>query len=70
MSSVINVAVMKDLYTIIDPEVGETVMVERLLADIDGKAKGAIDRLILGVLFPPSLSAPLWISRCGLRCSQ
>lgn len=46
-------AVVKDLYTIIDKEIGETVVVERLLATIDAAAGAPMDRLILGVLFPP-----------------
>lgn len=71
VTSITNVAVMKDLYTIIDEEIGETVMVERLLAHVDGKAKAAIDRLILGVFFPPSppdrMSLAEWIALLAVR---
>jgi hypothetical protein len=60
--NIVNVAVMKDLYTVVDAEVGETVMVEKLLAHVDGKAKAAIDRLILGVFFPPTPSDRMALS--------
>lgn len=46
-------AVMKDLYTTIDQTVGETVAVEKVLAEIDGAAVRPLDRLAHGVLFPP-----------------
>jgi hypothetical protein len=48
------IAVMADLYTSIDVEVGETVAVERILGLADGEAAGAIDRMARGMLFPPS----------------
>jgi hypothetical protein len=48
-----NVAVVKDLYTMRDTDLGETVAVERLLAEVDGEAAGAIARLLAGLLFPP-----------------
>lgn len=46
-------AVMKDLYTTIDKTVGETVAVEKILAEIDGAAVQPLGRLAHGVLFPP-----------------
>lgn len=46
-------AVMKDLYTTIDKKVGETVAVEKILAEVDGAAVQPLDRLAHGVLFPP-----------------
>jgi hypothetical protein len=65
------VAVMKDLYTTIDVEVGETVAVERIMAQIDGDAVGVMDRLILGLLGPPQLAdrlkIALWASVQRLR---
>lgn len=48
-------AVMKDLYTTIDNDVGETVAVEKILAEFDGEAVRPLDRLAHGVLFPPQI---------------
>lgn len=66
-----NIAVMTDLYTVVDADIGETVMVEKLLAHIDGKAKSAIDRLIFGMFFPPSpadrMSMAQWLGMLYVR---
>jgi hypothetical protein len=66
-----DVAVMRDLYTTIDVDVGETVAVERILAVVDGAASSAIARLALGVLFPPQradqLALALWLSMLHVR---
>jgi hypothetical protein len=53
-ASVETVAFVRDFYTTLDHEVGATVLVERLLAVVDGEAARAVDRLAAGVLFPPS----------------
>ena len=53
MAHVKNVAVVKDLYTMRDTDLGETVAVERLLAEVDREAAKAIGRLAAGLLFPP-----------------
>lgn len=66
VTNVLNVAVMKDLYTTIDAEVGETVAIERLFAVIDGIAAKALPRLADGVLFPPRradrVDLAVWLS--------
>jgi hypothetical protein len=67
------VAVVKDLYTTVDSDetVGETVSVERLLAQIDGMATNATERLLGGVLFPPSFedraNLALWFALLHVR---
>jgi len=43
---VANVAVVKDLYTVIDTEVGETVAIEKILATADEQASRAINTLV------------------------
>lgn len=64
------VAVMRDLYTMIDVEIGETVAVERLLAEVDGQAAGAIGRLT-GGRFPPGpddrATLAMWFALLGVR---
>jgi hypothetical protein len=49
-----NAAVISDFYTVIDTEIGETVVIERLLAEIEGEAAPIIQRLIREVGFPLS----------------
>lgn len=46
-------AAIRDFYTVIDSEVGDTVSVEKILSQIDGADGHPMDRLIHGVLFPP-----------------
>jgi hypothetical protein len=71
VANVNDVAVMKDLYTTVDIDIGETVAVERLLGVLDGLAAGAMARLALGVLFPPQqqdrLNFGLWLSMLHVR---
>jgi hypothetical protein len=66
-----DVAVVKDLYTTIDIEVGETVAVERILAIIDAEASSAIERLAYGLLFPPTrldrVNIATWLSMLHQR---
>lgn len=70
-ANVKDVAVVKDLYTTVDAEVGETVAVERILSMLDGDAAGAIERLAYGLLFPPQrrdrISLALWMSVMHVR---
>ncbi len=47
-------ASISNFYTVIDTEVGETVAIERLLAEIEGEAAPIIQRLIREVGFPLS----------------
>jgi hypothetical protein len=65
-----HIAVMKDLYTTIDSEIGETVAVERILAQADGDAAGVISGL-LGDGFPPSpegrASLAIWLGLLRVR---
>lgn len=67
-------AVIKDFYTTVDVDIGETVAVERVLALLDGEASGAVARLAFGVLFPPQLqdrlNLALWISMLCVRGPQ
>ena len=54
LTHVTNIAVMSDLYTSVDVDVGETVAVERLLAVVDGLAAGIFPKLSWGFPFPPT----------------
>ncbi len=54
LTHVTNIAVMSDLYTSVDVDVGETVAVETLLAEVDGLAAGVLPRLSWGFPFPPT----------------
>lgn len=71
LTHVTNIAVMSDLYTSIDKEIGETVAVEKVLALADGQASGAIARLAYGVLFPPSArdreDLAIWLALLHVR---
>ncbi|MFN3255403.1 MAG: DUF4238 domain-containing protein [Ilumatobacter sp.] len=64
-------AVMKDLYTTIDKTVGETVAVEKVLAEVDGAAVQPLDRLAHGVLFPPQQrdreALAIWLGMLHVR---
>lgn len=53
LGNISDIAVQRDLYTIIDKDVGESVAVEHLLASIDGEAAQAIERLSVRVFWPP-----------------
>ncbi len=55
LAHVKNVAVVRDLYTTIDEEVGETVAVERILARADDEACRVIEGIALGTSFPPDV---------------
>jgi hypothetical protein len=46
-------AVVNHLYTYVDEDVGETVAVEKILAQLDGDAVQPIKRLAGGFFFPP-----------------
>lgn len=54
-TSIENVAQMRDWYTFHDIEVGPTVMIEKMLADVDGAAKQPFRRMTApgGYFFPP-----------------
>lgn len=52
--SVGNAAAISNFYTVIDTEIGETVVIERLLAEIESEAAPIIQRLIREVGFPLS----------------
>jgi hypothetical protein len=71
IANVSGVAVMRDLYTSVDVEIGETVVVERLLAMLDGLASSAMARLAAAVLFPPPpeerANFGLWLSMLHVR---
>ena len=62
ISNVANLAVWKDMYTIVADDIGETAGVERLLSIIDGGAVEPLKRLSYGVLFPPHLYDRAWLS--------
>jgi Protein of unknown function (DUF4238) len=47
-----NIAVVSDLYTLVDEEVGETVALERVLAEMDAQAAGALQRLVNSTSVP------------------
>lgn len=72
--SVEDVAVVKDFYTIIDDEIGETVSVEKMIAVIDGAAAKPLARLTLGMLFPPQpqdrADLAMWFSSLHFRGPQ
>lgn len=65
-TSINKVAAIEDFNTIDDDEIGPTVLVERLLAEIDGDAAKAVSRLAAGVLFPPQArdraAIDLWLA--------
>jgi hypothetical protein len=71
VTNIKNVAVVSDLYTIIDEQIGETMAVERLLAALDGAVVAPIERLAYGVLFPPQrqdrLTMAMWLSFLHVR---
>jgi hypothetical protein len=71
IAHVSKVAVMIDLYTSIDKDVGETVAVERLLGLVDGKAAAAIKRLAIRLPIPPQLQdhgiLAIWIALLSVR---
>lgn len=64
-------AAVKDFYRTHDEDIGDTVVTERLLAVLDGAASPAVERLALGVLFPPSMAdravLGLWFALLMLR---
>lgn len=64
-------AAIKDFYRTHHEDIGETVVVEKLLAVFDGAASQAIERLALSVLFPPSPAdravLALWLAFLTLR---
>ena len=66
-----DIAVESHLYTALVDQVGETVAIERLLAQADGKAAAAIDRLRYRLLFPPGPAAradiAIWIALLAVR---
>ncbi len=70
MRHVSRIAVVNDLYTSIDVEIGETVALERILAQADGEAAAAIARLSGGV-FPPSsedrATLAIWLALLAVR---
>jgi hypothetical protein len=71
IANVKNVAVVNDLYTLHDKDVGDTVAIERFLAQLDGDVVGPMHRLAYGVLFPPQqrdrLTLALWLSFLYVR---
>ena len=74
IAKVKDVAVVKDLYTIVDgdPNIGATVSVERLLARIDDDAVTPLKCLAgLGLIFtrrqPERLALALWLSMLSVR---
>lgn len=70
LTHVSGVAVMKDLYTIINTDFQETVAVERILAEADSEAAAVIARLVGGA-FPPSAedraSLAIWLALLSVR---
>jgi Protein of unknown function (DUF4238) len=62
-------AAVKDFYRTHDEDIGDTVITEKLLAVFDGAASAAIERLALGVIFPPSMADRAMLG-CGSRCSR
>lgn len=48
LTAVTNVAVTRDFYTTVDEDIGETVVIERILALADDEASGALARLTAG----------------------
>lgn len=54
-TSIAKTAAIRDFYTIIDKDVGETVAVEKLLAEIEGIAHAVLTRLTASTTFAPSL---------------
>lgn len=63
-------AVMKDLYTVIDEEHGETLSVEKILAEADGQAAGVIEHLIshgLPISIEERGNLAMWISLLHVR---
>ncbi len=69
-----NAASISNFYTVIDAEIGETVAIERLLAEIDGEAAPIIQRLIREVGFPLSPSnrstISTWVGLQAVRDPQ
>jgi hypothetical protein len=61
-----NAAVIKDFYTVIDHAGADTVVIEKLIAMVEGTAAPAIERLATGVAFPPSaqdrIHLALWVA--------
>ena len=53
LANVTDIGVQRDLYTIIDKDVGESVSVEHLLASIDGDTASAFARLATRFFRPP-----------------
>ena len=53
LGNVTDIGVQRDLYTIIDKDVGESVSVEHLLASIDGDTASAFARLAARFFWPP-----------------
>lgn len=70
-ANVNDIAVVKDLNTTIDSDVGTTVAVERLLGVIDTEAVQPMERLAYGVLYPPQrkdrLALSLWLGMLHVR---
>ena len=62
VSNVANLAVWKDMYTIVADDIGETAGVERLLSVIDGGVVEPLKRLCYGVWFPPQIYDRAWLS--------
>ena len=67
-------ASISNFYTVIDAEIGETVVIERLLAEIEGEAAPIIQRLIREVGFPLSPSnrrtISTWVGLQAVRDPQ
>jgi hypothetical protein len=67
-------ASISNFYTVIDAEIGETVVIERLLAEIEGEAAPIIQSLIREVGFPLSLSnrstISTWVGLQAVRDPQ
>lgn len=70
MRHISDTAVMKDLYTVIDKEHGESLSVEKILAEADGQAAGVIDHLVeKGLSITPEQRGNLamWIALLHVR---
>lgn len=70
MRHVSDTAVMKDLYTIVDKEHGESLSVEKILAESDGQAAAVIDHLVetgLSISAEQRGNLAMWISLLHVR---